>query len=120
LDLPGTHLIGNFDYVKKQGHHLDLCLIRNQWLLRDPGAECLLSETNEDRTYGDFKEMGKRLASEVLSFLKNKLDKYSRHGGCKELKLSFVGHSIGNIIIRSALSGIFNLTFFPTNPCTCD
>ncbi|CAM0874593.1 unnamed protein product [Alopecurus aequalis] len=87
-----------------QGHHLDLCLIRNQWLLRDPGAECLLSEINEDRTFGDFKEMGKRLASEVVSFLKSKLDKYSRHGGCKELKLSFVGHSIGNIIIRSALS----------------
>ncbi|KAF7048282.1 hypothetical protein CFC21_057076 [Triticum aestivum] len=87
-----------------QGHHLDLCLIRNQWLLRDPGAECLLSETNEDRTYGDFKEMGRRLANEVVSFLKNKLDKYSRHGGCRELKLSFVGHSIGNVIIRSALS----------------
>ncbi|XP_024319369.1 uncharacterized protein LOC100837726 isoform X4 [Brachypodium distachyon] len=87
-----------------QGHHLDLCLIRNQWLLRDPGAECLLSETNEDRTYGDFKEMGIRLASEVVSFLKSKLEKYSRHGGCKEMKLSFVGHSIGNIIIRSALS----------------
>jgi hypothetical protein len=79
-----------------------------------------LSETNEDRTYGDFKEMGKRLASEVLSFLRNKLDKYSRHGGCKELKLSFVGHSIGNIIIRSALSGIFNLTFLPSSLSASD
>ncbi|KAF0895854.1 hypothetical protein E2562_016582 [Oryza meyeriana var. granulata] len=87
-----------------QGHHLDLRLIRNQWLMRDPGAECLLSQTNEDRTSGDFKEMGRRLSNEVVAFLKRKLDRYSRNGGCKELKLSFVGHSIGNIIIRSALA----------------
>ncbi|KAF2909689.1 uncharacterized protein [Oryza sativa Japonica Group] len=87
-----------------QGHHLDLRLIRNQWILCDPGAECLLSQTNEDRTCGDFKEMGRRLSNEVVAFLKRKIDRYSRNGGCKDLKLSFVGHSIGNIIIRSALA----------------
>ncbi|KAL6658353.1 hypothetical protein ACP70R_003939 [Stipagrostis hirtigluma subsp. patula] len=87
-----------------QGHHLDLRLVRNQWLLLDPGAECLLSQINEDRTSGDFKEMGRRLATEVVAFLKRKLDKYSRNGGCKDMKLSFVGHSIGNIILRSALT----------------
>uniref|UniRef100_A0A0E0MCU2 DUF676 domain-containing protein n=1 Tax=Oryza punctata TaxID=4537 RepID=A0A0E0MCU2_ORYPU len=86
------------------GHHLDLRLIRNQWILRDPGAECLLSQTNEDRTCGDFKEMGRRLSNEVVAFLKRKIDRYSRNGGCRDLKLSFVGHSIGNIIIRSALA----------------
>ncbi|KAB8114356.1 hypothetical protein EE612_053720 [Oryza sativa] len=88
----------------RQGHHLDLRLIRNQWILCDPGAECLLSQTNEDRTCGDFKEMGRRLSNEVVAFLKRKIDRYSRNGGCKDLKLSFVGHSIGNIIIRSALA----------------
>jgi hypothetical protein len=87
-----------------QGHHLDLRLVRNQWLLLDPGADCLMSEANEDKTSGDFKEMGSRLAGEVVAFLKKKMDKLSRYGGCKELKLSFVGHSIGNIIIRSALA----------------
>ncbi|AQK58891.1 uncharacterized protein [Zea mays] len=87
-----------------QGHHLDLRLVKNQWLLLDPGAECLLSQINEDRTSGDFKEMGRRLANEVVAFLKRKVDKYSRNGGCKEIKLSFVGHSIGNIILRSALT----------------
>ncbi|KAI4987702.1 hypothetical protein ZWY2020_028460, partial [Hordeum vulgare] len=86
------------------GHHLDLRLVRNQWLLLDPGAECLMSEANEDKTSGDFKEMGGRLAGEVVAFLKKKVDKLARHGGCKELKLSFVGHSIGNIIIRTALA----------------
>uniref|UniRef100_A0A0E0IYP0 DUF676 domain-containing protein n=1 Tax=Oryza nivara TaxID=4536 RepID=A0A0E0IYP0_ORYNI len=89
---------------KRLGHHLDLRLIRNQWILCDPGAECLLSQTNEDRTCGDFKEMGRRLSNEVVAFLKRKIDRYSRNGGCKDLKLSFVGHSIGNIIIRSALA----------------
>uniref|UniRef100_A0ACD5YCH1 Uncharacterized protein n=2 Tax=Avena sativa TaxID=4498 RepID=A0ACD5YCH1_AVESA len=87
-----------------QGHHLDLRLVRNQWLLLDPGAECLMSEANEDKTSGDFKEMGSRLAGEAVAFVKKKVDKLARYGGCKELKLSFVGHSIGNVIIRSALA----------------
>ncbi|XP_065033352.1 uncharacterized protein LOC135665674, partial [Musa acuminata AAA Group] len=87
-----------------QGHHLDLRLVRNQWLLIDPGAECLMSEANEEKTTGDFREMGRRLALEVVAFLRKKMDKLSRYGGCKVTKLSFVGHSIGNIIIRSALT----------------
>ncbi|KAM3273585.1 hypothetical protein ACQJBY_043034 [Aegilops geniculata] len=90
--------------AQMKGHHLDLRLVRNQWLLLDPGAECLMSEANEDKTSGDFKEMGGRLAGEAVAFLKKKVDKLARHGGCKELKLSFVGHSIGNIIIRTALA----------------
>ncbi|KAK8447308.1 hypothetical protein SEVIR_8G043701v4 [Setaria viridis] len=48
--------------------------------------------------------MGRRLANEVVAFLKRRLDKYSKMGGCQEMKLSFVGHSIGNIILRSALT----------------
>ncbi|KAI0507757.1 hypothetical protein KFK09_013885 [Dendrobium nobile] len=87
-----------------QGHHLDLRLVRNQWLLLDPGAECLMSEVNEEKTSGDFREMGSRLAEEVVAFLRKKIDKLSRYGGCKDIKLSFVGHSIGNIIIRTALT----------------
>lgn len=87
-----------------QGHHLDLRLVRNQWLLIDPGAECLMSEANEERTSGDFREMGARLAEEVTGFLRKKMDKASRSGGYRNIKLSFVGHSIGNIIIRSAIT----------------
>ncbi|KAK9724181.1 hypothetical protein RND81_05G054300 [Saponaria officinalis] len=87
-----------------QGHHLDLRLVRNQWLLIDPKAEFLMSEANEDKTSGDFREMGNRLAKEVISFVKKKTDKYSRSGGLRTIKLSFVGHSIGNVIIRTALA----------------
>ncbi|XP_062101123.1 uncharacterized protein LOC133807022 [Humulus lupulus] len=87
-----------------QGHHLDLRLVRNQWLLFDPKIECLMSEVNEEKTSGDFSEMGLRLAQEVKSFLKKKMDKVSRHGILSDVKLSFVGHSIGNIILRTALA----------------
>ncbi|CAL4985765.1 unnamed protein product [Urochloa decumbens] len=101
----GGHILRAVIFVHGfQGHHLDLRLVRNQWLLLDPGAECLLSQINEDRTSGDFKEMGRRLANEAVAFLKRRLDKYSKNGGCQEMKLSFVGHSIGNIILRSALT----------------
>ncbi|KDO50637.1 hypothetical protein CISIN_1g003622mg [Citrus sinensis] len=87
-----------------QGHHLDLRLVRNQWLLIDPKIEFLMSEVNEDKTYGDFREMGQRLAEEVISFVKRKMDKASRSGNLRDIMLSFVGHSIGNIIIRAALA----------------
>lgn len=69
-----------------------------------------MSEANEDKTSGDFREMGRRLAEEVITFLKKKMDKLARYGGCKDIKLSFVGHSIGNIIIRSALSGFIHIS----------
>ncbi|XP_028787069.1 protein FAM135B isoform X1 [Neltuma alba] len=87
-----------------QGHHLDLRLVRNQWLLIDPKIQFLMSEANEDKTSGDFREMGLRLAEEVVSFVKRKMDKFSRSGHLKDIKLSFVGHSIGNLIIRTALA----------------
>ncbi|GAB2219628.1 hypothetical protein Droror1_Dr00007265 [Drosera rotundifolia] len=87
-----------------QGHHLDLRLVRNQWLLIDPKAEFLMSVANEDKTSGDFREMGSRLAQEVTCFVKKKMDKVSRSGGLRSIKLSFVGHSIGNVIIRTALA----------------
>ncbi|XP_022768565.1 protein FAM135A-like isoform X2 [Durio zibethinus] len=87
-----------------QGHHLDLRLVRNQWLLIDSKIQFLMSEVNEEKTSGDFREMGLRLAHEVISFVKKKMDKVSRSGRIRDIKLSFVGHSIGNIIIRTALA----------------
>lgn len=85
---------------------MDLRLVRNQWLLIDPKIQFLMSEANEDKTSGDFREMGLRLAEEVVSFIKRKMDKVSRSGHLKDIKLSFVGHSIGNLIIRTALAGM--------------
>ncbi|CAJ1963578.1 unnamed protein product [Sphenostylis stenocarpa] len=108
IKLPGNNLQQNEHYTlchsNKQGHHLDLRLIRNQWLLLDPKIQVLMSESNEDKTSGDFREMGLRLAQEVTSFLKKKMDRGSRVGNFKDIKLSFVGHSIGNLIVRAALA----------------
>ncbi|XP_057416936.1 uncharacterized protein LOC130711369 isoform X2 [Lotus japonicus] len=87
-----------------QGNHLDLRLVRNQWLLIDPDVQFLMSEVNEDKTSGDFRQMGLRLAEEAISFLKKKMDKASRRRNIRDIKLSFVGHSIGNLIIRTALA----------------
>ncbi|PNY06787.1 hypothetical protein L195_g003265, partial [Trifolium pratense] len=87
------------------GHHLDLRLIRNQWLLIDPKVEVLMSQANEDKTSGDFREMGQRLSQEVISFVKKKMDKASKYGNLGDIRLSFVGHSIGNLIIRTAIAG---------------
>lgn len=64
-----------------------------------------MSEVNEEKTSGDFREMGLRLAQEVISFVKKKMDKTSRYGSLQDIKISFVGHSIGNVIIRTALAG---------------
>ena len=75
----------------------------------DPKIEFLMSESNEDKTSGDFREMGLRLAQEVIAFLKKKMDKATRHGVLGDIKLSFVGHSIGNVIIRTALAGKRNI-----------
>lgn len=87
-----------------QGHHLDLRLVRNQWLLLDPNAECLMSEINEDRTTSDFRELGHNLAEEVASFMKTKFGSFLKKATYSNCRLSFVGHSIGNIIIRAALN----------------
>lgn len=90
---------------------MDLRLVRNQWLLIDPEIQFLMSAANEDKTSGDFRDMGVRLANEVIAFLKKKMDKASRRGILKDIKLSFVGHSIGNLIIRTALAGIYAESF---------
>ncbi|GMJ02539.1 hypothetical protein like AT1G58350 [Hibiscus trionum] len=87
-----------------QGHHLDLRLVRNQWLLIDSKIHFLMSEANEEKTSEDFRDMGLRLAHEVIAYVKKKMDKASRTGHLRDIKLSFVGHSIGNIIIRTALA----------------
>ncbi|XP_024525450.1 uncharacterized protein LOC9659903 [Selaginella moellendorffii] len=86
-----------------QGHHLDLRLVRNHWLLADPEAEVLMSLANEERTSGDLSELGGRLADEAAEFLKSRMSKPRKYGAYRNFKISFVGHSIGNLIIRAAL-----------------
>ncbi|KAJ1606597.1 hypothetical protein OJ253_2685 [Cryptosporidium canis] len=78
-----------------QGSAFDMRNVRNIISLYYPDILCLLSTCNEDYTDGPIEEMGKRLSDEVISAI----SQFS-----KSLKrLSFVGHSLGGIIIRAAL-----------------
>ena len=87
-----------------QGHHLDLRLVWNQWFLMDSKIQFLMLEVNEEKTSGDLREMGLRLAHEVISFVQKKMDKALRSRRLRDIKLSFVRHFIRNIMIRTKLA----------------
>lgn len=65
-------------------------------MMAHPESVVMISKSNQDQTEGDIFEMGSRLASEVKQFVT---------GFCplKSItKLSFIGHSLGGLIIRAA------------------
>jgi Putative serine esterase (DUF676)/Protein FAM135 len=80
-----------------QGNHFDMRLMKNNIALIHPEALFLCSNSNEESTEGDINEMGVRLAQEVMSFITEWCP--SRSLG----RLSFIGHSMGGLIIRAAL-----------------
>lgn len=64
-----------------------------------PNSIFLCSACNEgDKTYGCIEEMGKNLAEEIFDFFDDEEDV-----GESVTKISFIGHSMGGIIIRCAL-----------------
>ena len=80
-----------------QGNHFDMRLMKNNIAVVYPEALFLCSNSNEDSTEGDIGEMGVRLAQEVMNFI-------SEWCPGKALgRLSFIGHSMGGLIIRAAL-----------------
>lgn len=72
-------------------------LIKNNISLVNPSCVFLCSSINQNDTEGDISEMGKKLANEVRSFIKE------WNEGVIFRKISFIGHSIGGLIIRSCL-----------------
>ncbi|CAD8069313.1 unnamed protein product [Paramecium primaurelia] len=80
-----------------QGNSYDMRLWRNNMAIRYPDHLTLLSKCNEDNTDQDILVMGEKLALEVKRWIKEwcPKDNFS--------KLSFLGHSLGGIIIRAAL-----------------
>lgn len=83
-----------------QGNSFDLRLIKYNLSLINSTLVFLSSSSNQDDTESDFFIMGKRLADEVKSFLKEWND------GVMFSKISFIGHSIGGLIIRAALPNL--------------
>jgi len=80
-----------------QGNSFDMRLMKNNIALLYPDAIFLCSQANEDNTEGDFNEMGIRLAQEVTNFICDWCP------GSALGRLSFIAHSIGGLIVRSAL-----------------
>jgi len=80
-----------------QGNSFDMRLFKNNLALVYPDAIFLMSNANEDNTDGDLNEMGIRLSQEVVNFICDWCP------GSALGRLSFIGYSIGGIIIRAAL-----------------
>lgn len=81
-----------------QGTKYDMHLFRNQLQSLYPDTACLLSSSNQQKnSEGDIRDMGKRLAKEILDFI-------GLYCGNRVDRLSFVCHSLGGIIIRQALA----------------
>jgi hypothetical protein len=80
------------------GNSTDLRLVRTYLELALPGGrlDFLMSERNQTDTFADFEVMTDRLVNEILYHI----DLY----GIKPTRISFIGHSLGNLIIRSAMS----------------
>ncbi len=72
-------------------------LFRNNLQVLYPEYLFLCSKINEDYTDGDIHEMGRKLAMEV----KNYINEWCPGNALN--KLSFVGHSLGGVIIRACL-----------------
>ncbi|KAJ8688273.1 hypothetical protein QAD02_024068 [Eretmocerus hayati] len=81
-----------------EGNAADLRLVKTYLELGLPGMhlDFLMSEKNKGDTFSDFETMTDRLVSEILQHIET--------SGLNPSKVSFVGHSLGTIIIRSALT----------------
>ncbi|XP_064490013.1 protein FAM135A-like [Ornithodoros turicata] len=81
------------------GSSTDLRLFRAFMEMAHPGANTrfLMARSNErEGTFKDFDTLGRRLALEILDHIRKHTKKPNR--------ISFIGFSMGNVIIRSALT----------------
>ncbi|KAJ8264698.1 hypothetical protein GJAV_G00152720 [Gymnothorax javanicus] len=80
------------------GNSADLRLVKTYLELGLPGVriDFLMSERNQNDTFADFESMTDRLLDEIVQYIQLYNLTISR--------ISFVGHSLGNLIIRSVLT----------------
>ncbi|CAD7083042.1 unnamed protein product [Hermetia illucens] len=109
-DLPYFHISDEYRAFSPNGLHLIICvhgldgnsadlrLVRTYLELGLPGAhlEFLMSERNQGDTFSDFDTMTDRLVAEILYHIET--------CGLNPNRISFVAHSLGTIIVRSALA----------------
>eukprot|EP01132_Coremiostelium_polycephalum_P000952 gene952-1207_t len=92
---PGKHL---FIFVHGlHGNSYDLRLFKNYFALHFPSALFLICSSIQENTHEDIEQMGEKISTEVYDFLmENTLSHISR--------ISFICHSLGGIVVRSALT----------------
>ncbi|XP_059373100.1 protein FAM135A-like isoform X2 [Carassius carassius] len=80
------------------GNSADLRLVKTYLEIGLPGAriDFLMSERNQNDTFADFESMTDRLLDEIVQYIQIYNLTVSR--------ISFVGHSLGNLIVRSVLA----------------
>ena len=83
-----------------EGNSNDMRILKNEIGLINPSIVFLPSAANQEDTGADIISMGKKLASEVKSYIKE------WNNGLIFKKISFIGHSIGGVIIRAALPNL--------------
>jgi len=90
-----------------QASSLDMRAFRNHLQVLLPNAMFLVSQTNEKDTDSRIEELGSKLAEEVQEFVFTYLSGFQYINGKRIQvslgKLSFIGHSLGGIIVREAL-----------------
>ncbi|RXG60246.1 hypothetical protein Avbf_03156, partial [Armadillidium vulgare] len=96
LSPDGLHLIVCVHGL--DGNSADLRLIKTYLEIGLPGAnlDFLMSERNQGDTFSNFETLTDRLVSEILYHVE--------FFNLNPKRISFVGHSLGNIIIRGAVS----------------
>ncbi|XP_076685205.1 protein FAM135A isoform X2 [Andrena cerasifolii] len=108
--MPYFHISNEYRLFSPEGAHLIICvhglngnpadlrLVRTYLELSLPGAhlDFLMSKRNRGDTFSDFDTMTDRLVGEILHHIET--------SGLNPAKVSFIGHSLGTIIIRSALT----------------
>jgi len=82
------------------GSSWDLRQFRNYLAIIQPDVMSLLSAANEEDTDSDIRILGVRLSREIHEFVKE----YNSTNKIQISKISFVCHSIGSVIVRSALT----------------
>ncbi|XP_054248549.1 protein FAM135A isoform X6 [Indicator indicator] len=80
------------------GNSADLRLVKTYIELGLPGGriDFLMSERNQNDTFADFDSMTDRLLDEIIQYI--------QIYNLTLAKISFIGHSLGNLIIRSVLT----------------
>jgi surfactin synthase thioesterase subunit len=78
-------------------------LLKNNLLLYKPELLIYCSSRNEENTESDIGEMGKRLADEILDYIRDFCP------GSALGRVSFIGYSLGGLIARASLSHLETL-----------